>query len=399
MSSPIDSETRPPKRNFKPLIRWTRRLVFVLVLVGLAAAGRKAVQQWQAEVRSAEIRLSELDRQIQSISVHSGDDATLAALRLQRTRVAKSVPRVSNLRWGYIALGACCYALSLMPPGLLLRRAVLAMGQSCRPGVAVAAQLIGHLGKYVPGKAMVVVLRADVMRRQGVAVVPAGIAVFIETLLMMAVGASLGGLIICFLPAPAWMRWSALAVAAVATLPTVPPILNRVVDRVARSRSACGDNPSNPLNHWDAGLFFAGWGYSLLAWIGIAAAFTFLVVAIPHGPPDSDPAVWMESPQTVDFAGLALASAASISLAMVIGFASLIPGGAGVRELVLTTLLAPLVGPAAALLSAIAARVVFLVVECAMALAAQTWLRFRVDASSTMGPDQTTAPSASTDTA
>ncbi|QDV64725.1 lysylphosphatidylglycerol synthase domain-containing protein [Crateriforma conspicua] len=396
MSSPIDSETRPPKRNFKPLIRWARRLVFVLVLVGLAAAGRKAVQQWQAEVRSAESRLSELDRQIQSAAGGSDDQA---ALRLQRSKVAKSVPRASNLRWGYIGLAACCYALSLMPPGLLLRRAVLAMGQTCRPGVAVAAQLIGHLGKYVPGKAMVVVLRADVMRRQGVAVVPAGIAVFIETLLMMAVGGTVGGLIICFLPAPAWMRWSALVVAAVATLPTVPPILNRVVDRVARSRSAGGDNPSNPLNHWDAGLFIAGWGYSLLAWIGIAAAFTLLVAAIPHGASDSDSAGWLESSATVDLAGLALASAASISLAMVIGFASLIPGGAGVRELVLTTLLAPLVGPAAALLSAIAARVVFLVVECAMALAAQAWLRFRVDASSTVGPAPATAPSASTDSA
>ena len=53
-------------------------------------------------------------------------------------------------------------------------------------------------------------------------------------------------------------------------------------------------------------------------------------------------------------------STAAIGLALVAGFASLLPGGAGVRELVLVTILGISVDSADALLTAIAARLVFI---------------------------------------
>ena len=58
---------------------------------------------------------------------------------------------------------------------------------------------------------------------------------------------------------------------------------------------------------------------------------------------------------------------ATASLAFVIGFLSMLPGGAGVRELVVTVLLAPIVGYAPALAAAVLYRITNLVAELAMA--------------------------------
>jgi glycosyltransferase 2 family protein len=58
---------------------------------------------------------------------------------------------------------------------------------------------------------------------------------------------------------------------------------------------------------------------------------------------------------------------AACGLSIVIGFVSLVPGGAGVRELVLTMILSPIVGPTAALCCAIWLRITWLVTELIMA--------------------------------
>lgn len=60
---------------------------------------------------------------------------------------------------------------------------------------------------------------------------------------------------------------------------------------------------------------------------------------------------------------------------MVIGFVSLIPGGAGVREFVLATILGLAIGATQALLAAILARLVFIVVECLMAMMASLYVQ------------------------
>jgi hypothetical protein len=57
---------------------------------------------------------------------------------------------------------------------------------------------------------------------------------------------------------------------------------------------------------------------------------------------------------------------ACVSLAVVAGFLSLIPGGAGVRELILGVLIAQQFGQAAAVLTAVMLRLVWLVSEVAI---------------------------------
>jgi hypothetical protein len=59
---------------------------------------------------------------------------------------------------------------------------------------AIRAYLISHLGKYVPGKAMVVLMRAGLSVPYGARAATAAIATFYETLVMMAAGGLVAGL-------------------------------------------------------------------------------------------------------------------------------------------------------------------------------------------------------------
>ena len=69
-------------------------------------------------------------------------------------------------------------------------------------GPALRAYLVSHLGKYVPGKAMVVVMRAGMSVPFGARGATAAIATFYETLVMMASGGLLAALGFAFVVDP-----------------------------------------------------------------------------------------------------------------------------------------------------------------------------------------------------
>ena len=66
---------------------------------------------------------------------------------------------------------------------------------------------------------------------------------------------------------------------------------------------------------------------------------------------------------------------AAISLAVVLGFASLIPGGAGVRELVLASILGIMITPTHGLLAAVLIRGIHIFTEAVIAVGCWIWLR------------------------
>ena len=243
-----------------------------------------------------------------------------------------------------------------------LRSALETLGESPRLSTCLASQLLGHLGKYVPGKAMVIVLRAGGLARDGVGPLAATISVFMETLLMMSVGAALSCAIIIGLPVPVWITWAAASVAIAASIPTAPPVLRRIVAKVL-PREAKGESMEEVDRNRGHRFFLIGWGCGLISWGLIGLSFAVLISSIPTA------RVMPTTPWLV-----AIATSA-IGLAMVIGFASLLPGGAGIRELVLTTLLATSVGTAHAMLSAVSARLLFILVESLVASVAWLWLR------------------------
>jgi hypothetical protein len=77
-------------------------------------------------------------------------------------------------------------------------RVLRGLGQDAGLGETLRAYFIGHLGKYVPGKALVVILRAGLIRSHRVDPLVAGTSVFVETLTLMGVGGVLSAIIIPF---------------------------------------------------------------------------------------------------------------------------------------------------------------------------------------------------------
>jgi hypothetical protein len=227
-----------------------------------------------------------------------------------------------------------------------------------RLGETLRAYYIGHLGKYVPGKAMVVVLRAGLIHGRGL---PAGLAaasVFVETLTMMAVGAVLAAAMLAVrLRDERLLFWGAIALAVAAGVPTLPPIFRRLL-RVARvgrcsPRVVGRDDPAvaAKIERLGWGTLGVGWVTMLLTWLGLAASLwmTMRALALPAPGLFDDLAAYL----------------AAVSLAMVAGFLSLIPGGLGVRDVILVKLLVRLFhcSPAEAALASGLLRLVWLVSE------------------------------------
>ncbi|MGI9469675.1 MAG: lysylphosphatidylglycerol synthase transmembrane domain-containing protein [Rubripirellula sp.] len=353
-----DNSRRELLKRYKPLfLRVAKWVIAVLVLGGLWIASRSAVTQWREEKAKVQQQIAAIDSELDSAT-----QAESEALLVRREALVASLPNWSSIRWHYVLAAALLYGLGLVPSGFLLRRALVSLGQRPRAGTVLAAQLMGHIGKYVPGKAMVIVIRAGVLARDGVKPVQATMSVFLETFLMMAVGGAVAGIVVLWLPVPIWISVMAGGIALVASLPTFPLVLKVVAKRLIKDFSEVADARIG----W--GLFVAGWAWSSLSWLLIGASFTVLVAAIPgFSVMGADVA-----PGAVE---LYLVCTAAMSLAVVIGFASLLPGGAGIRELVVTTVLAVSIGATHAILAAIAARLLFAAVEGVVALCCWLWLR------------------------
>jgi hypothetical protein len=215
----------------------------------------------------------------------------------------------------------------------------------------VRAYYIGHLGKYVPGKAWALFLRASLAGGPGVSPGYAGLTAFYEVLTTMAAGALLAAVLLAFLmpdmpvlsDSMTWQylftssdptkalhfRWPlvllALCLFVPIALPLVPPLFNRLAHRLSlpfREKNA------GPLARLESrglpeGLLLTMVGWALLGastWAALRATAPELHWSLT---------LWGRI-------------TAFMGIAYVLGFAALVmPGGLGVRELFLTLLLVP----------------------------------------------------------
>jgi len=260
---------------------------------------------------------------------------------------------------GWLLIAGGIYALAQLPFAMFWYRVLWVLGQRPRVGEALRAYYIGHLGKYVPGKAMVVVLRAGLVRSPRVDVGVAAAAVFLETLTMMAVGGFLaaGYLLLFFQKEPAW-AWAAAGLMAVALLPTLPPVFRRLV-RLARIGRR-DPRAVAALEKLGFGTLAMGWVVDLVGWVLMALSYYATLRAL--GIPGIDPVA--DLPRYT----------AGVALAVVAGFLLLVlPGGVGVREAFLAKLmlrylekLGRLDAASTAWASAILLRLVWVVVEASI---------------------------------
>lgn len=256
-----------------------------------------------------------------------------------------------SLGWGWLALSGGLYIAGLACSNIYWLQLLRLYGQSPRPAAAVRAYYIGMMGKYVPGKAWALVLRATLIAGPRVS---AGIAVltsFYEILTTMTSGAALAT-VLYFTLAPDlhshfdWsMFWtlmqlqpteefvfdrkvltaSSLLLTAAVGIPIIPTVFNWVVHRMSLPFRA-GD-AALPRVH----LRSLATGLSLTAvnWLFMGISFWAAAKAV----------VGPSLRTSLQDAGLYIAA---MGASYVAGFVFIIvPSGLGVREFFLTLFLVP----------------------------------------------------------
>ena len=253
---------------------------------------------------------------------------------------------LGQLDWVSLGIGILFYALTLVVTALYWRSALISLGGQVEPLSAVRAFAFSQMGKYLPGKAMVVVIRADMVRSEQTRLGAAIASVFIETLMWIFVGAQIASAYFLFSGnVGTWLQILALSIMFVSGLITIPPNfkkLARLVGKLKKS-TAAADAPEMT---W--AVFLRGIVVLSIAWLVAGLSAFHVVSSIP-----GSGVLW------TDF-WLILAA---VALTTVGGFVSLIPGGIGVRELVIIPLLAPRYSTAVALVAALLIRLVWIMSE------------------------------------
>ena len=223
-----------------------------------------------------------------------------------------------------LALAGFCYAIAFMPAAAFWRYAMQTLGQ--QPGIyeSFRAYYVGHLGKYVPGKAMVLIIRTGLVKSERTKITAAGASVFVETMTMMAVGGFVAAsvLILWFrhhehvVAHSAWLAWITLGFLCFTVLPILPPVFHFAAKKCRVEL---------------AGLRFrtlaVGWILNIPVWVMLGVSLWITVIGLGFG-------MKHESVITeLSFCTLA------ISGSIVVGFASMLPGGFGSREYALWWLL------------------------------------------------------------
>jgi uncharacterized membrane protein YbhN (UPF0104 family) len=266
--------------------------------------------------------------------------------------------------WDWIVLSAGLYLLALLPEGLFWHWALRSLGQNVGLFETLRAYYIGHLGKYVPGKAMVIVLRTGLIHSQRVDTGIAVASVFLETLTMMAVGACIAVLVLAVWYTHNWtFLLAAVLAAAAAGLPTLPPIFSRLARLIGVGRSTPG--VAEKLAGFDYRTLVCGWIVMIAGWIVMGGSLWALLRGLAY---DAD---WFRKWQLYT---------AIVAMAVVGGFASMLPGGLGSREAVFTVMLGPLIGPDPAAIVAVALRLTWLLAEMLISviLYCAGWMDLRV---------------------
>lgn len=273
---------------------------------------------------------------------------------------------VNDLDLVFVVLSALSYLVGLLFFGLFWHLALRAMGQHPTLLESVRSYTLSHLGKYVPSKALVVVIRCDRVVSSRVDRSVAVVGVFIETLGMMAVGGILASLLLIAgygsTHESGWLTLLAVGLAVGSGVGASPPMFRFVLRYLIKRREIFTLGEAIDGLSWS--FFIKGWLLAAVGWLFFSGSMVFLLHALPAN--ESGPILAPGNyPQVV----------VAVSLSIVAGFVSLLPGGAGVRELVISATLAPLIGPVLAMISAISLRILWLL--CELGAAAGFLIHFR----------------------
>jgi glycosyltransferase 2 family protein len=278
----------------------------------------------------------------------------------------------------WLAVAAVLYLAGLLACAVFYERILRCSQAPVALLPAWRAYVVSHLGKYVPGKAMVVVLRSGMVVPYGGRASTAAVATFYETLVMMGAGGLvaaagfagatrtdmvellLGGFGRIELPFYRVAGLSSLALGLAFLVAVLPPVFARVAGLVTLPIPGVGRDalPRITGRLLAQGLFWSSGGWILLGLSQLSVIRSF------------DPA----GADKVAALGLAPVVIASVALATVSGFVvAVLPGGLGVREGVLMSTLAPALGSDHAVVAAFALRLVWVAAEIIAAAVFFPW--------------------------
>lgn len=265
-----------------------------------------------------------------------------------------------DIRW--LVPAATFYLVGWLPSVWFWRALLIRMRQTPGLYATIRAYFVGHMGKYVPGKALVLVIRGALLKDYGANPVLAGLTSAYETLVSMSAGAAIAIAIApTVIPESLWeklpaacqfLRQQPLLVpiaVAIATFASTPfsAWLFTKVGRKAVPRTTEADFPTSI----SARLVSLGVIITSLGWICHALSLGCVLQSISDSPIGfSMFPVWL----------------ASVAGSTFLGFVVLIaPGGLGVREWVLIESLKdqPLIGTEKAIVAAGLLRIVWFVAE------------------------------------
>ncbi|MCZ2340592.1 MAG: flippase-like domain-containing protein [Bacteroidales bacterium] len=217
--------------------------------------------------------------------------------------------------------------------------------------VGLRAYFVSQFGKYVPGKAWVLVLRVGLLRHHGLSATIIAVTATYETLTSMSAGALIGVCLLSFAGERIGLTLASpqgVALLGIAFLPIALGVATRFIRRL----------PNPPVR-----LLLRGLLQDSLGWCCLGLSLWFTLRAIVHDEIHLTPVEFAED-------------LAAVALSYVAGFVVLVsPGGLGAREFVLQQVLipqlAPFTGTAAAgvaAVTAVALRLVWTAFEVLCAL-------------------------------
>jgi uncharacterized membrane protein YbhN (UPF0104 family) len=237
---------------------------------------------------------------------------------------------------GWILASAVLYLVGLFPSAWYWRHLHQEFGYPLSFYVAMRAHYVGQVGKYVPGKALALAIRAGLAHPFGV---PYGVSVitsFYEVLTSMAAGGMVAALIYVIDPPilskrlefvagwPIDPQWAGLLLMGVCGIPLLPGVFNLIIARMTSRIQAIELYRLPPVRYGTLliGLLTTGIGW----WIQGLSLWAILQTILPEPPP-----------LTLSWAAQCTAA---IAFANVAGFVILVvPGGLGVREYLIALLL------------------------------------------------------------
>jgi len=219
------------------------------------------------------------------------------------------------------------YLLAFLPSAIFWFLSLRRFGQKPTFGRSISAFYYSQLGKYVPGKALVVVIRSALVASTDVRASVAAVCVFYETLTMMGTGAFIAALIVLFqFRAHYLLSIAAFATAICSIVPLFPPVLRKILKflRVGANDPTVEES----LKRLKFRSLAIGAALMTILWFlfGLSLWAAIQSLGLPYSPS------LIETPRYV----------ATTALAMTLGFAvPIAPGGLGIREAVLSVLLTP----------------------------------------------------------